>query len=30
MPDKNPKNGVDVMAWWVDPAKAAKLSNSKP
>lgn len=30
MPEKNPKNGVDVMAWWVDPAKAAKLSNSKP
>lgn len=24
-----PKNGVDFMAWWIDPAKAAKL-NTKP
>lgn len=29
-PDKNPKNGVDFFAWWIDPAKAAKLSSSKP
>lgn len=29
-PEKYPKNGVDFMAWWVDPAKAAKLSSSKP
>lgn len=29
-PEKNPKNGVDFMAWWIDPAKAAKLGNSKP
>lgn len=28
-PDKNPKNGVDFFAWWIDPAKAAKLSNSR-
>ncbi len=29
-PDKYPKNGVDFMAWWVDPAKAAKLSTARP
>lgn len=29
-PDKNPKNGVDFMAWWIDPAKAAKLAGTKP
>ena len=29
-PEKYPKNGVDFMAWWVDPAKAAKLNASKP
>jgi microcin C transport system substrate-binding protein len=29
-PEKNPKNGVDFMAWWIDPAKAAKLAGAKP
>lgn len=28
-PEKYPKNGVDFMAWWIDPAKAAKLANSR-
>ncbi len=28
-PEKYPKNGVDFMAWWIDPAKAQKLSNSR-
>lgn len=26
MPEKTPKNGVDLMSWWVDPVKAAKLA----
>lgn len=29
-PEKTPKNGVDIMAWWVDPAKATKLNSNKP
>lgn len=28
-PEKYPKNGVDFMAWWIDPAKAAKLNASR-
>lgn len=29
LPPKTPKNGTDFMAWWVDPAKAAKLAAAK-
>jgi microcin C transport system substrate-binding protein len=29
MPEKTPKNGVDFMAWWVDPAKAAKIDAAR-
>jgi microcin C transport system substrate-binding protein len=29
-PDRYPKNGVDFMAWWIDPAKAAKLAANRP
>lgn len=25
MPDKTPKNGVDFLAWWIDPAKAERI-----
>lgn len=28
-PEKYPKNGVDFMSWWVDPAKAAKLAAAR-
>lgn len=28
-PEKTPKNGVDFMAWWVDPAKADKLRGPR-
>jgi len=29
MPAKTPKNGVDFMSWWIDPAKAARLADRK-
>jgi len=25
MPEKTPKNGVDFLAWWIDPAKADRI-----
>lgn len=29
LPPKTPKNGTDIWAWWVDPAKAAKLAAAR-
>lgn len=29
MPAKVPKNGVDFLAWWIDPAKAEKLRAAR-